>query len=92
MDDEPERGALFYIEGPDEEGCVWISSTDAGGWHFNLGPTVKVAGVLSQWLASIYDAERNYRDTQDSKSCPEAFSEVIRSAHRAHLYALLHGP
>jgi hypothetical protein len=25
----------------------------------------KVAEVLSQWLASIDDAERDYRDTQD---------------------------
>ncbi len=24
MDDEPEQDALFEIEGPDEDGCVWI--------------------------------------------------------------------
>jgi hypothetical protein len=44
---------------------VWISSSDAGGFHHNLGPADKVAEVLSQWLASIDDAERDYRDTQD---------------------------
>ena len=57
MDDEPEQEALFYLEGPDEDECVWISSTDAEGWHHNLGPADKVAEVLSQWLASIDDAE-----------------------------------
>ena len=65
MEDEPEQDALFYIEGPDEDGCVWISSTDADGWRQNLGPADKVAEVLSQWLASLDDAERDYRDTQD---------------------------
>ena len=47
MEDEPKQDALFYIEGPDEDGCVWISSTDAEGWHHNLGPADKVAEVLS---------------------------------------------
>ena len=28
MEDEPERGALFYLEGADEDGCVWITTTD----------------------------------------------------------------
>ena len=65
MDDEPEQDALFYIEGPDEDGCVWISSADAPGWHHNLGPGDKVSEVLSQWLASLNDAKRDYRDTQD---------------------------
>ena len=57
MEDEPEQGALFYLEGPDEDGCVWISSTDEPSWHHNLGPAHKVAEVLSQWLASIDDGE-----------------------------------
>ena len=66
MDDEPEQDALFYLEGPDEDGCVWICSADPPGqWCHNLGPTVKVAEVLSQWLASLDDAERDYRDTMD---------------------------
>jgi hypothetical protein len=57
MDDEPEQDALFEIEGPDEDGCVWMSSTEPGSWHHNLGPAVKVAEVMSQWLATIDDAE-----------------------------------
>ena len=65
MENEPKQDALFYLEGPDEDGCVWINSTDAPGWHHNLGPADKVAELLSQWLASLDDAERDYRDTQD---------------------------
>jgi hypothetical protein len=61
----PDQEALFDIEGPDEDGCVWISSTDEPSWHHNLGPALKVAEVMSQWLASIDDAERDYRETQD---------------------------
>ena len=59
MDDEPEQDALFYIEGPDERGCVWIhSANSAHPWSQNLGPRQKVAQVLSEWLASI-DYEEN---------------------------------
>ena len=54
LDDLPDQPALFEIEGPDEDGCVWICST-AGrdDWCQNLGPSDKVAEVLSQWLGSI---------------------------------------
>ena len=51
---EAEQGALFQIEGPDEDGCVWVCS--AGGrdvWCQNLGPAEKVAEALSEWLESI---------------------------------------
>ena len=44
MDEGPEQEALFQIEGPDEDGCVWICSSE--------GPRNKVAEVLSRWLAS----------------------------------------
>lgn len=64
MEDEHEQDALFYLEGPDEDGCVWISASHAGGWHYNLGPADKVAEVLSQWLASIDDGESDLPDTQ----------------------------
>jgi len=55
--DEPEQEALFYIEGPDERGCVWMHGTSSRDpWSQNLGPSNKVAEVLSQWLGSIdYD-------------------------------------
>ena len=54
---EPEQGALYQIEGPDEDGCVWACSPAGRDvWCQNLGPTQKVAEVLSQWLGSIdYD-------------------------------------
>ena len=51
---KPQQDALFQIEGPDEDGCVWVCS--AGGrnvWCQNLGPAQKVAEVLSEWLRSI---------------------------------------
>lgn len=52
--DEPEQEALFYIEGPDERGCVWAhGASSADPWARNLGPQDKVAEVLSQWLGSI---------------------------------------
>jgi hypothetical protein len=64
--DGPDQGALFQIEGPDEDGCVWICSAEGRDvWCQNLGPRDKVAEVLSQWLASIDDAERSFGLTQD---------------------------
>ena len=54
MDIEPEQEALFYIEGPDEDGCVWIYGASPGDpWAQNLGPCGKVAEVMSQWLGSV---------------------------------------
>lgn len=53
MDNEPEQEALFYIEGPDERGCVWIYGNSPDPWAQNLGPHRKAAEVLSQWLSSI---------------------------------------
>ena len=58
IEEGPQQGALFYIEGPDEDGCVWICSADMPGqWCHNMGPAGKVAEVLSQWLASLDDGE-----------------------------------
>ena len=54
MDNDTEQDALFYIEGPDERGCVWMhGAASANPWAYNLGPADKVAEVLSQWLGSI---------------------------------------
>jgi hypothetical protein len=54
MHDEPEQEALFQIEGPDEDGCVWACSQNGREvWCQNLGPKDKVAEVLCQWLGSI---------------------------------------
>jgi hypothetical protein len=57
MEDEPEQEALFELQGPDEDGCVWACSPDGRDvWCQNLGPAAKVAELLSQWLGSIdYD-------------------------------------
>jgi hypothetical protein len=61
MEDEPKQEALFYIEGPDERGCVWAHGTSSRDpWTQNLGPAPKVAEVLSQWLGSIdFDENEN---------------------------------
>jgi hypothetical protein len=56
--EEPEQDALFEIEGPDEDGCVWIcSAAGIHDWCQNLGPRNKVVEVLSQWLASVEEGE-----------------------------------
>jgi hypothetical protein len=53
VDKELVQEALFQIEGPDEDGCVWACSPDGRDiWCQNLGPTKKVAEVFSQWLAA----------------------------------------
>lgn len=54
MDDEPEQEALFEIEGPDEDGCVWIcSAAGRDVWCQNLGPKEAAAAKLCEWLGSI---------------------------------------
>ena len=55
---EVQRDALFRIEGPNEDGCVWICSPEGSShvWCENLGPKEQAAQVMSQWLGSIdYD-------------------------------------
>ena len=57
--DGPPQGALFQIEGPDEDGCVWICSVEGRDvWCQNLGPKEAVAEKLSEWLKSIDYLER----------------------------------
>lgn len=54
MEEGPEQEALFYIEGPDERGCVWIhGASSRDPWSRNLGPCRRVAEVLSSWLGSV---------------------------------------
>ena len=54
MDDEPDHEALFEIEGPDEDGCVWICSPAGRDvWCQNLGPKAKAAETMCEWLGSI---------------------------------------
>ena len=42
MEDKPEQGAHFQIEGPDEDGRVWVCSPDGrDSWCRNLGPRTR---------------------------------------------------
>jgi hypothetical protein len=63
MSEEPKQEALFCIEGPDEDGRVWICSTKGRDvWCQNLGPTAKAAEVLAKWLAELdYDEAETAR-------------------------------
>jgi hypothetical protein len=52
--DGPEQGADFRIEGPDEDGCVWICSAEGRDvWCRNLGPKEPAAAVMADWLGQI---------------------------------------
>jgi len=58
MEHEPAQDALFGLEGPDDDGCLWACSPDGSPdvWCQNLGPAEKAAEVMPQWLGSIdYD-------------------------------------
>ena len=65
MEHEPEQEAVFELQGPDEDGCVWACSPEGRDvWCQNLGPVDKVAKVMSQWLGSIdYDEQENLEAT-----------------------------
>ena len=53
MENGPAQSALFQLEGPDEDGCVWACSPEGRDiWCHNLGPESAVAEALSQWLAA----------------------------------------
>jgi hypothetical protein len=54
MDNEPEQDALFEIEGPDDDSCVWlVSGKGEGAVVVNLGPRDSVADKMTQWLSAI---------------------------------------
>jgi hypothetical protein len=43
--DDSEQNALFEIEGPDEDGCVWACSPEGRDiWCQNLGTKAQVVG------------------------------------------------
>ena len=66
---EPEHeAALFYIEGPDEHGCVWMhGASSKDPWARNLGPTGRVAELLSQWISSTIGAETRKIDAEEAR-------------------------
>jgi hypothetical protein len=52
-DGEP-QGALFQIEGPDEEACVWlVAGAGESALVLNLGARDAVAEKLAHWLVEI---------------------------------------
>ena len=54
MPDDPTLDSLFEIDGPDDEGNVWIVSPEGRNvWSINLGPQDVVAEVMSDWLEQI---------------------------------------
>ena len=64
MEARSRQDHLFSLTGPNEDGCVWISSTVALGWQHNVGPADQVAKILSKWLASFEPASA-FQVTQD---------------------------
>lgn len=58
---EVAQDSLFYIEGPDERGCVWMHGANSREpWSQNLGRCRKVAEILLQCLGSV-DSMRSKR-------------------------------
>lgn len=69
MENEPPQDALFQIEGPDEDGCVWACSAEGRDiWCHNLGPREKVTEVLARWLESGDNQEGLARASMDLKT------------------------
>ena len=59
-ENEAEQDSLFEIDGPDDEGNVWIVSPEGRNvWSVNLGLQDKVAEVMSDWLGSIDYGEQD---------------------------------
>ncbi|HMI41478.1 MAG TPA: hypothetical protein VK485_09650 [Sphingomicrobium sp.] len=60
MPDDPLQDSLFEIDGPDDEGNVWIVSPEGRNvWSVNLGPQDIVAEVMADWLEQIGHSERD---------------------------------
>lgn len=55
MENEAEQKALFELQGPDDDGCVWACSPVGRRdvWCRSLEPADKVAAVMSHWFGSI---------------------------------------
>ena len=54
-----EQGALFELQGPDEDGCVWMCSPEGRDvWCVNLGPRGPVAEKFVEWLSGQDYGER----------------------------------
>jgi hypothetical protein len=51
LNEDLEQEALFELEGPDEDRCVWLVAEH--GVVVNLGPRDKVAEKMAEWLSQI---------------------------------------
>jgi hypothetical protein len=51
--DEPALAAKFDIQGPDENGFVWMCHSQTPGSRMYLGQRASVAEKLCEWLAGI---------------------------------------
>ena len=59
MSNRMDQGALFQIQGPDEDGSVWVTSSEGPEvWRKNLGPAQDVEIVLRDWLWTL-DRDRD---------------------------------
>ncbi len=58
MEDEPAKRPSSNLQGPDDDGHVWVCSREGRHvWCQNLGPVDKVRVVLAEFLASIEQDE-----------------------------------
>ena len=72
----------FEIQGPDDDGFVWICSPPGRQmWCHNIGRTEQAAEVMSQWLGSIEDGERS--GTPSAASQPDLREIKQQLAKRA---------
>ena len=59
MEKDPEQEALFELQGPDGDGCVWACSPPGRDvWCQNLGSADKVVDVMARWIESVAYDER----------------------------------
>ena len=55
-----DQDAIFQIQGPDEDGYVWATSSEGPDvWRKNLGPVQDVTIVLRDWLWTV-DQDRDH--------------------------------
>lgn len=86
MNEGPLQDALFRIEGPDNDGCVWICSPEGSLdiWRQNLGPKSRAVEIMLHWLSSIDHDESNPAATsQPEISLSEIKKRLAKRARKA---------
>ena len=85
QEDGPEQEALFFFEGPDEDGCVWIyGASTSDPWAQNLGPCRKVAEVMLKWLVEI-DPPENDTKRQSRRERMDAWDADVARLDKRRL-------